>query len=100
MRGHIRRRGAGCWAIVLDVGRDVDGKRRQRWHSLKGSRRDAQAELIRLLRSRQVGEYVEPSRLTVKEYLERWLVDYAKTRTSPKTFERYEQIVKTNIIEA
>ena len=78
MRGHVRRRGTRSWAVVVDLGRAPDGKRQQRWHSVKGSRADSEGALVRLLRSLQIGEYVEPSKLTVKFYLERWLADYAK----------------------
>ena len=100
MRGHLRRRGVRSWAIVLDLGRGPDGRRKQRWHSVKGTRDDAEGALVRLLRSLQTGEYVEPSKLTVKFYLERWLADYAKPNTSGKTYERYAEIVNTNLIPA
>ena len=32
MRGHIRQRGTN-WAVIIDHGRDENGKRRQKWHS-------------------------------------------------------------------
>jgi integrase len=38
MKGHVRRRGKASWAVVLDLGRDGAGKRRQKWHSVKGTR--------------------------------------------------------------
>ena len=44
MRGHIRKRGKK-WAVVLDVGRDEKGRRKQRWHSGYRTRREAQAGL-------------------------------------------------------
>ena len=46
---------------------------------------------------RDTGEYVEPSKLTVADYLGPWLADYAKPNTSGKTYERYDQIVRTNL---
>jgi hypothetical protein len=48
MRGHIRERSSGHWAIILDVP-DATGKRRQRWHSFKGTKREAQRECARLI---------------------------------------------------
>ena len=45
MRGHIRPRGPQSWAVVLDVGRDGGGKRRQKWHTVRGTKKDAQREL-------------------------------------------------------
>lgn len=97
MRGHIRKRGKASWAIVLDLGRDASGKRKQKWHSVKGSRRDAETELTRLLNEVRTGEYVEPSKMPVSDYLDRWLRDYAKPRVSPKTYERYSQIVEREL---
>ena len=97
MRGHIRRRSRDTWAVVIDVGRDATGKRRQKWHTVKGTKRAAQQELTRLLNQLQTGIYVEPSKLTVSDFLKRWLNDYAKTTVSPKTFERYKEIVERNL---
>lgn len=97
MKGHIRKRGTQSWAIVLDLGRDASGKRRQKWHSIKGTKRDAERELSKLINSLHTGDYIEPSKMRVSEYLTRWLADYAKTSVSPKTYERYSQIVENSI---
>ncbi|BAQ15606.1 tyrosine-type recombinase/integrase [Methyloceanibacter caenitepidi] len=97
MRGHIRKRGGSSWAIVLDLGRDAAGKRRQKWHSIKGTRRDAQRELARLLNELNIGAYVEPARMTVSEFFDRWLADYAKPKVSAKTFERYREMIDGHI---
>ncbi len=45
MTGHIRRRGESCWELKFDVGTDVSGKRQIRYHSFKGTKREAQADL-------------------------------------------------------
>ena len=99
MRGHIRKRGRS-WAIVVDRGRDGRGRRRQRWHTVQGTKRDAQRELARLPHELNTGAYLEPTRITMCEYLERWLADYAKTNVNPKTFERYREIVRLHLIPA
>ena len=96
MKGHIRRRGKS-WAVVFDLGRDANGKRRQKWHAVPGTRRDAQRELARLLNELNTGAYVEPSRMTVGEFLDRWLTDYAKPKVSPKTYERYQEMIDGHI---
>jgi integrase len=97
MKGHIRKRGKRSWAVVIDLGRDASGKRRQKWHPVRGTKRDAQRELINLLNAIHKGDYVEPSKMTVSEYLDRWLSDYAKLNVSPKTYERYTDIISRNI---
>ena len=98
MKGHIRRRGRGSWAVVVDEGRDETGKRRQRWHTVRGTKRDAERELTRILNSLHEGMYVEPSRISVAEFLKRWLVDGASGSVSGKTLERYTEIVNSNVV--
>ena len=95
MKGHIRERSPGRWAIILDQ-HDANGKRRRKWHSFKGTKRQAQTECSRLITEMESGEYVEPSKGTVSEFLERWL-KYIKPNVSPRTHERYEQIATKNI---
>jgi hypothetical protein len=49
MRGHIRERSRGHWAIILDSRDPQTGKRRRRWHSHVGTKRSAQIECARLI---------------------------------------------------
>jgi hypothetical protein len=44
------------------------------------------------------GEYVKPSKLTVADFLERWLRDYVWPLLSPKTAEGYQDIVRKRLI--
>jgi integrase len=100
MRGHIRKRSRASWAIVIDLGRDPGGKRRQKWHTVHGTKQDAERELANLLNSIHKGDYVEPSKMTVSDYLSNWLAEYAKLNVSPKTYERYMDIISKNILPA
>lgn len=97
MKGHIRKRGLNSWAIILDIGQDNEGKRRQKWHSVKGTKKDAEKEMARLLTELSTGSYMEPSKLTVSKYLKIWLADYAAHQVSAKTLERYTGIVQDHI---
>ena len=45
------------------------------------------------------GTYLEPSKTTVAQFLERWL-DHVKSQVSPRTHERYCEIVRKNIVPA
>ena len=99
MKGHIRPRGEGAWAIILDVGVDPEtGRRRQKWHNFRGTKRAAEGERTRLLHELQTGAYVERSKLTMRDYLQRWLKDYALIKVSGKTYERYAEIVRCHLI--
>ncbi len=102
MRGHIRQRNkkSGTWSIVLELGKDTADKRKQQWITVRGSKRDAEKRLAEVLYQSDVGIYVAPGKTTVADYLERWLVDYAKPNLSPRGFERYADIIKRHLIPA
>jgi integrase len=99
MQGHLVKRSESAWTIVIDLDRDAAGKRRQKWITIKGTRRDAERELARLLHERHRGSFVEPSRLSFAEYIEQWLA-FVQTRVAGKTFERYSEIVRKHLIPA
>jgi integrase len=66
--GHIRKRAKNIWSIVVDVGKDpITNKRKQRWQTVKGTKRDAERELRHILVNLENGTYVKPNRLTVGE---------------------------------
>ena len=96
MKGHIRERSPGHWAIVLDVRDVATGKRKRRWHTFTGTKRAAQIECARLISQLSCGTYLEPNKTTVAQFLDRWLYDI-KPRVTPKTHERYEQVCRKNI---
>ena len=96
MKGHIRERTPGHWAIVIDLRDPATGKRRRKWHSFAGTKRKAQDECARLISSLQGGTYLEPAKITVGEFLDRWL-EHIKPLVSPRTHERYCEIVRKNI---
>ena len=70
------------------LGRDpATGKRRTITTTVKGNRRAAEKELRRLLRTLDTGEHVDPSRMTVREWLTMWLAT-VREEVSPKSHER------------
>ena len=97
MKGHLKERSPGHWAIIIDVPDPMTGKRRRKWHSYKGTKRQAQVECARLISALQAGTYLEPIKTTVAEFLARWLV-HIKSQVTPKSFERYAGLVRQNII--
>ena len=96
MKGHIRERSPGKWAIILDVPDPATGKRRRKWHSFSGTKRGAQIECSRLITEISRGAYLEPSKLTLSAFLEQWLT-HIRSQVAPRTFERYEELARKNI---
>jgi hypothetical protein len=88
MKGHIRERSPGHWAIVIDLRDPETGKRRRKWHSFKGKKREAQIESSHLISAISGGAYIEIAKITVGQFLDRWL-EHIKPRVSPRTYERY-----------
>ena len=95
MRGSIRERSPGRWAIILDVIKD--GTRKRKWHSFEGTKREAQKECARLIAAMSAGTYIVPSKTTLAAYLDVWLADI-KSRVTPKTHVRYSELARTNIV--
>lgn len=96
MKGHIRERSPGHWAIVLDIRDPETGARRRKWHSFAGTKRQAQVECARLVAEMGRGAYVEPTKLTVSDFLDQWLT-HTRSQVAPRTHERYEEIARKTI---
>jgi integrase len=98
MKGHVRERGKGHWYAVIDLPDPATGKRKRKWHSLPGctGKRQAQIECARIVSDMKGGTYVEPSKITVGEFLDRWL-NHIKSQVTPKSYERYSGLVNQNI---
>src|SRR5260370_12130431 len=88
MRGHIRERSPGHWAIVIDA-HDAQGQRKRRWHSFTGTKREAQVQCAKLISVAQGGGTVDPSRVTLAQYLDRFERDWASLHTTVASAQRY-----------
>ncbi len=98
MRGHIKKRG-GKWTIIVYLGRDSQsGKKRYQWKSIKGTKKQAEKELATLLTKLEDGSYVKPTKITLGEFLDQWLRDYASTNVRPRTVEDYTSKIRRHLI--
>ncbi len=92
--GHVAKKGEN-WYVVLELETE-DGERNRRWISAKKelglakrpTKSQAEELLGKYLRDLSDGLYVEPTDITVKEYLEQWLEDYALPNLKPTTYGR------------
>src|SRR5262249_7724703 len=86
--------------IRYTLGTDAaTGKRRTVTTTVTGNRRAAEKELRRLLRTLDAGEHVDPSRMTVREWLTMWLAT-VREEVSPKSHDRYVEIVENFLTPA
>jgi integrase len=99
MKGHIRERSPGHWAIVIDVRDPASGRRKRKWHSFKGTKREAQRKCAKLIADVENGTQIDPARQTLAAFLDRWL-DHIKPQVALRTFERYGEIIRTYLSPA
>ena len=63
------------------------GKYKYKAETIHGTKRDAQKKLNAVLRSRDLGTYVEPARISLNHYLDKWLETAAKPCVRTQTYE-------------
>src|SRR5260370_9554039 len=72
--GHIRERSPGSFELRYSLGTaPATGRRKIATATVRATRKEAEKELRRLLRSLDTGEHVDPSSLTVRGWLTQWL---------------------------
>lgn len=89
MRGSVLKRGK-TWSYVLYLGRDNDGRKRQKWVGGFRTRKDAEGALSEALERVRTGTWADPGRQTVREFLEDWLTAVTPSLRS-STAASYEQ---------
>ena len=96
--GHIRQRSCGSWELRYSIGRSSEtGRRRVATVTVRGTRKDAERELRRLLRTQDTGEHVDPTRMTAAQWLNQWL-GLIRDSVSGKTYERYAELANNFLI--
>lgn len=97
MRGSVVEKG-GAYYVKIELDPDpATGRRRQKWHSGFRTKREAERARIDLLSKFDRGEYVEPTKQTLGEYLADWLKPIEHT-VRPSTFDSYARNMRNHVI--
>jgi Arm DNA-binding domain/Phage integrase, N-terminal SAM-like domain len=96
MRGSVLKR-SKTWSYVLYLGRDNDGKKRQKWVGGFRTRKDAEGALSEALERVRTGTWADPGRQTVGEFLEDWLTAVTPSLRA-STAASYEQTLRGWVI--
>jgi integrase len=96
MRGSIIKRYENSYSIILNLGKDVNGKRKQQWYSVKGTKKQAEKRLREMLTEYDLGALVKPTRVTVGQYLDQWLQD-SKGNIAQNTAQTYAWFIDKHI---
>lgn len=117
-KGSIEKRGDNTWRLIASCGMKGDKQMKKtksvtvkvacEQKTCQGctrtarcqARREAEKLLAEFVVEVEKGLYIEPSKLTFKEFVERWLKNYAEGNLAPKTLFRYKQILDTRILPA
>ena len=97
MNGSVRRRSKNSWELTLDLGKDADGKRQRRFVNVKGKRTDADRKLRELMASLDKGLPINTKKITVSEWLDRWIAEHIASTKRQRTIERYSDVARKHI---
>ena len=103
MRGSLKRRYKGSWSIILDLGYQTDPdtgrrKRRQKWITVRGTKRDTERRLAELVNDTNKGTFVEPSKVTIGEWLDMWLEKAIRPpRRTLRAYETYKSAIARHL---
>lgn len=99
MSGQLIKRGERTWLIRVFTGRDSEGRRHYHNQTIRGNKKDAEAHLRKILTAVSTGTFIEPSPLTIDEYLNKWLESAARPRVSERTADGYDALLKRYVRE-
>lgn len=96
----IKVNGRLSWRLRWDTKDPGTGKRRGEYETFRGTKREAERRWIdRDAEIRGLGaQYTKAAKVTVGEYMERWLRDYADLQCKPTTAASYREIAKNHIV--
>ncbi|WP_372997424.1 tyrosine recombinase XerC [Lutispora sp.] len=104
----IEKRSECSYRITVSAGYNSDGKQIKKHKTInldpKLTEKQKEKELDRqsVLFQEEVerGTYLDADKLTFKQFIEKWLKDYAEPNLAPKTLYRYKELLDTRIIPA
>ncbi|MBH0329959.1 integrase [Brevibacillus brevis] len=99
MKGYFRKRGS-LWSFTVDIGRKPDGSRNQKTKGGFKTKREAEQACAELITQLTKGDYLEPSKKTVKESMEAWLQTILQSTLRISTYENYSKAILKRIIPA
>lgn len=97
MAGQIIKRGENVYLVRVYLGREY-GKRKYHNKTIHGNKKDAERYRNKVLREKDTGTFVEPSKELLETYLKRWLEVVVKQRVTTKTYEGYQDYVSCYLI--
>ena len=93
--GQIIKRGERKWVLRIFMGRDPEtGKRNYLNKTVHGTKKEALQVLNEMLRAKDAGTLIEPTRMSLNSYLDKWLESAARPGVSERTYNDYVWLMK------
>ena len=93
MAGQIIKRGDRTWLVRIFMGRDAKGKQIFHHKTIHGTKKDAEQYRNKAIREKDLGTFIEPSPITVDDYMKKWLETAARPRLRDNTYREYEGLL-------
>lgn len=99
MAGTVEKRGKNSYRLTIYDGFDTNGKRiRHRKNVICKSDREAKNELANFYAEVRKGNMYNCKSITLKEFSDIWLKEYAEPNLAPRTVERYKSLLNVHIL--
>jgi len=94
--GTISRRPDGTWWARISLGKDENGKQKRRAFYGK-TRKEVQEKLTAALNEINNDTYIEPTNMTVSQWMDIWLKEYKLMSVKPGTYSFYFSLTRNHI---
>src|SRR5882724_4061573 len=100
MKGHIQQRGKNSFRLKFDAGRDEKtGERKIQYRTFRGTKREAQIEMAKVIASVADSTHVETNKITVAAFVRARVAHWeAAGDISARTAARYHELVENQIV--
>jgi integrase len=95
--GCVRQRKDGYWTAIITIGYDDNGKPKRKTFYGK-TRKEVVAKMDEAKSQLMQGTFTEASKITLGEWMVKWLEEYKKPTIRQNTFESYYDVIKTHIL--
>jgi integrase len=101
LAGSIQKRNGNKYFLTISNGYDGSGKRIRYTRTIEAnSPREAEKQLSLFLAEVEKNQFIDSSKLTFAEFINKWLVEYAEKNLAPKTLLSYKSELENRIIPA
>lgn len=97
MRGCITKKGTSYY-VVVDIGKDSAGKRKQKWFGGYKTKKEAEKNLVKHISDIENNTLVSSDKMTLKDYLNYWLSSYVDNNLSETTIYGYRYLMELHVI--